>query len=120
RSIQAQGIDPDIAFPVIYPGQDAPAERRSEADLPGALDVPNVAAETDTSDEEAATPSGDTIPEGDEIAGDTPLPVEPFLCEQPEEEDAEFRDCQLEKALEILADNAQYKQALAQAATVER
>ncbi|MEL6111884.1 MAG: S41 family peptidase [Pseudomonadota bacterium] len=128
RSIQAQGIDPDIAFPVIYPGQDAPAPRRSEADLPGALDVPNEAAESETPDEEATVvpdTAGDvvadgSIPEGDEIAGDNGLPVEPFLCEQPEGEDAEFRDCQLERALEILADNAQYKQALAQAATVER
>ena len=36
RSIQAQGISPDIDMPVIYPGQDAdtpPHARRTEADL---------------------------------------------------------------------------------------
>lgn len=122
RSIQAQGIDPDIAFPVIYPGQDEPIKRRSEADLPGALDVPEEVEDITeaTPQEQTSQDSADArdMPTGDEIAGDTVLAVEPFLCE-PEEDDT-IRDCQLEKALEILADNSQYSQALAQAATVER
>ncbi len=129
RSIQAQGVDPDWAFPVIYPGQDENAVRRSEADLPGALDVPEGAAETKEEDvvedaEAAATITEDEAVASLEDASDSEgaeLPeVKPFLCEPKEEESDTIRDCQLEKALEILADTTSYRQALAQAATVER
>jgi carboxyl-terminal processing protease len=89
RSIQAHGIDPDIAMPVIYPGQDEIAERPGEKDLPNALDV------ADEGDEDGAK-------------------VEPFLCSF--EEDGETpKDCQLKRALEILADATTYNQALADA-----
>jgi len=102
RSIQALGIDPDIAMPVIYPGQDEDIKRRAERDLPGALDVKEedavveAAADTDESDDDAAPA------------------VEPFEC--PFEEDGEtVRDCQLERAVEILTDATTYRQLLADA-----
>ena len=124
RSIQAQGVTPDIDFPVIYPGQEEVAQRRSEADLPGALDVPEGAQSAPTPDAEPEVQAevapdaeaGEAVQEGDE--GETLAIVEPFLCE-PVEED-EIRDCQLEKALEFLEDTTEYRQALAQAATIER
>ncbi len=97
RSIQAHGIDPDIAMPVIYPGQEEVAQRPGEKDLPGALDV----SDEDEGEEEVA--------EG----GEGPK-VEPFLCSY--EEDGETpEDCQLNRALEILADATAYNQALADA-----
>jgi len=102
RSIQAQGIEPDIAMPVVYPGQeeDRP-QRRAERDLPGALDVePEVAGEEE---EDGA--------DGEEAAQEGP---EPFQCRF--EEDGETPvDCQLERALEILADATTYRQLLADA-----
>ncbi|WP_428407399.1 S41 family peptidase [Hyphococcus sp.] len=101
RSIQAHGIDPDIAMPVIYPGQDELGERPGEKDLPNALDV----AETD---DEA---------EGEEAVAEGPK-VEPFLCSfeaGTEEGDKIPVDCQLRRALEILADASAYRQALADA-----
>ncbi|MAW79395.1 MAG: peptidase S41 [Parvularcula sp.] len=100
RSIQAHGIDPDIAMPVIYPGQDELAERPGEADLPNALDV----AETDDENEE------------DDAMADN-SDVEPFLCsfEESDEGDEIPVDCQLRRALEILADATFYDQALADA-----
>ena len=101
RSIQAHGIDPDIAMPVIYPGQDELRERPGEKDLPNALDV----AEAD--DEEDAA-EGET-----DVAK-----VEPFLCSfEPggEGDDKIPVDCQLIRALEILADATTYNQALADA-----
>ncbi len=136
RSIQAQGIDPDLPFPVIYPGQDAPAQRRSEADLPGALDVANATVEegaeeaaevaeetpapaTAEANEEAADTDAVAANSEDEAESKEPA-IEPFLCEPKEAEPDTIRDCQLERALEILADNTQYRHALAQAATVER
>ncbi len=95
RSIQAHGIDPDIAMPVIYPGQEEDAERPSEAALPGALDVKK--------DAKADKPA-----------------VEPFKCFF--EKDAagkenlnDAHDCQLDRALEILADTTVYRSALADA-----
>ena len=124
RSIQAQRVTPDIDFPVIYPGQEEVAQRRSEADLPGALDVPEGAQSEPTPDAEPEVQAevapdaeaGEAVQEGEE--GETLAIVEPFLCE-PVEED-EIRDCQLEKALEFLEDTTEYRQALAQAATIER
>jgi len=92
RSIQAHGIDPDILMPVIYPGQEEVAERPSEASLPGALDV-----KEDAADETEKTAA-----------------VEPVKCGY-KEDGTTVRDCQLERALEILADTTVYRSALADA-----
>ena len=102
RSIQAEGIAPDIDMPVIYPGQDAEnrPERPSEADLPNALDV----AAT-----EAAEEPVEDVEENAESDG--PAPIQ---CGY--EEDGEtINDCQLDRALEILADRTTYRQFLADA-----
>ena len=101
RSIQATGIVPDIRMPVIYPGQDAPTERPEESDLPGALEAEG--------QEEAAE---ETTATAEAEEGALP-PVEPFFCERIEEDTP--RDCQLERALEILADTTAYRAALADA-----
>ncbi len=100
RSIQAHGIDPDIAMPVIYPGQEEVADRPSEAALPGALDVDKSKKAATT---EKAAP-----------------PIEPFKCFF--EKDAAGKeipndphDCQLDRALSILADTTVYRAALADA-----
>ncbi len=107
RSIQAQGIAPDIDMPVIYPGQDVDdrPQRPSEADLPNALDVNE--SETETPDEEVA----------DQAANDSEDDgPEPIQCGY--EEDGEtINDCQLDRALEILADRTAYRQYLADAGT---
>jgi len=92
RSIQAEGIEPDILMPVLYPGQDEDAERPTEASLPGALDVKK-SAEKDA--EKAAA-------------------VEPVKCGY-KEDGKTFKDCQLERALSILADTTAYRAALADA-----
>lgn len=113
RSIQAQGIVPDIVMPITRPGQDGPAERRSEADLRGALDVPG--------EEEAPTTAMQILAEGQaeldrkdtEEENATALFVEPVEC--PEEE-----DCQLDRAIEILLDGGRYGQLLADASAIER
>lgn len=106
RSIQALGIEPDIAMPVLYPGQDAEARPRrpAEADLPGALDVdPAIANRLDELEEEAEASKAE--------ADKGPEPVQ---CGY--EEDGEtFKDCQLSRALEILADATAYRQMLADA-----
>lgn len=95
RSIQALGIDPDIAMPVIYPGQEEPFERPAERDLEGALE-----AEENGDEPEAVASS-----EGE----DTAPAIEAVECET-------GVDCQLNRALEILADTTGYRQALAHAA----
>ncbi|WP_411816909.1 S41 family peptidase [Hyphococcus sp. DH-69] len=104
RSIQAMGIDPDIEMPVIYPGQDEVFERPSESDLPGALaaesEVSDATVEELESEQEATTANGPA--------------VEPFMCGYKEDGETP-RDCQLERALEILADATIYSQALADA-----
>jgi len=105
RSIQAQGIEPDIDMPVIYPGQDEDATpaSRSEADLPNALDVSEAEGEPAPAEvEETADATNED---------DGPAPVQ---CGY--EEDGEtINDCQLERALEILADRTAYRQFLADA-----
>ena len=107
RSIQATGIVPDIRMPVIYPGQDELGERRSEADLPNALEAEE---ENAIIDDPAVTATNDE----DDVASEELPPVEPFLCRF--EEDGETPvDCQLERALEILADATQYRSLLADA-----
>ncbi len=100
RSIQAHGIDPDIAMPVTYPGLEEPAgERPSEASLPGALDV----KKDDKTAKGAEKPA-----------------VAPFMCHfkkgadgKPNENDP--HDCQLDRALSMLADTTAYRAALADA-----
>ncbi|MEZ5894302.1 MAG: S41 family peptidase [Parvularculaceae bacterium] len=103
RSIQAMGIDPDIAMPVIYPGQEELGDRLGEKDLPNALTAEGKANAEDIAAMEAKEPK----------AGEKP-PVEPFKCSFKEDGTTPV-DCQLNRALEILADAAVYKQALAQA-----
>jgi carboxyl-terminal processing protease len=99
RSIQAHGIDPDIAMPVNYPGQDENVDRPSEAALPGALDV-------DNGKDAEAKPA-----------------VEPFKCffekdAAGKEIPTDPHDCQLDRALQILADTTAYRSALADASAV--
>ncbi|MEO1252330.1 MAG: S41 family peptidase [Pseudomonadota bacterium] len=109
RSIQALGIEPDLLMPVRYPGQDpaTPPSRRSEADLPGALDVNQIGTvEPETEVEEPAETAADED-------GDAPG-VEPVECGYKEDGET-FRDCQLDRALEILADATAYRQMLADA-----
>jgi carboxyl-terminal processing protease len=102
RSIQAHGIDPDIEMPVKYPGQEEPnGERPSEASLPGALDV-----------------------EKEKDAKKKPT-VEPFLCHFKKGEDGkpnenDPNDCQLDRALSMLADTTAYRAALADASAARR
>ncbi len=110
RSIQALGIEPDIDMPVIYPGQDAEErpERPSEADLPNALDVNEIDPSL-TSRLDEAVPDEDVASDENEDNG--PAPVQ---CGY--EEDGEtINDCQLERAIEILADATSYRQLLADA-----
>ena len=113
RSIQALGIDPDIAMPVIYPGQEEPFARPAEKDLEGALapeieaalDALEAGAEVNVDDadvDDEQTQSAETTSEG-EAPG-----VEAVSCET-------GVDCQLNRALEILADTTGYRQALAHA-----
>ncbi|MEL6363409.1 MAG: S41 family peptidase [Pseudomonadota bacterium] len=94
RSIQATGIEPDIWMPIVRPGSE-PLERRSEADLPNALDVPSdveeLPAETRDLDDPLAGPD-----------------VEPVECPI-------GRDCQLERAIELLRDQQAYTRTLASA-----
>lgn len=136
RSIQAQGIVPDIVMPLTRPGQEEPAESRREADLKGALDVKEGDAEGDAVQEAAdivaekpaenpvekdVTTAQEILLEGqaslkekeqqEEYA--TALFVEPVEC--PIEE-----DCQLNKALDLLTDQGTYTQLLADAGTVKR
>lgn len=92
RSIQSLGIEPDILMPVVFPGQEEPAERPAEKDLPGALAAERAEAE--------------------KASGETPA-VEPVKC--PLKEDGDPEDCQLTRALEFLADTTVYRQALADA-----
>ena len=93
RSIQAEGIDPDILMPVLYPGQDETGERPTEASLPGALDVKKD-KKTDAAKQAQA--------------------VEPVKCGY-KEDGKTFKDCQLDRALSILADTTAYRSALADA-----
>ena len=122
RSIQAVGIVPDIAVPILKPcedttkeaetpgeaeaevkkceDEDVEAKRREEADLPGAL-------KAETKKKPKLDEDGNEIP--DEIS----LLTEPIRCE------AE-KDCQLEKALDIMADNTGFKKFLVDAGEIER
>ncbi|MEO0400075.1 MAG: S41 family peptidase [Pseudomonadota bacterium] len=127
RSIQAQGIMPDVIMPVIYPGQDEPFERRSESDLPGALDVKDEeTSETKETSEANATenaasetpkPQVDAASDDESKEDEKPAlvdGVEPFMCYL-EDEGKKAHDCQLDRAKEILADAVEYNTLLADA-----
>jgi len=103
RSIQAHGIDPDIEMPVTYPGQEEVGDRPTEASLPGALDVKK-AEDTKAADKPA-------------IASFT-CHFEKDAAGKPNERDP--HDCQLDRALSILADTTVYRAALADASASRR
>jgi carboxyl-terminal processing protease len=105
RSIQALGIAPDIDMPVLYPGQEELPETRAERDNPRAL-------------------SAEERRQAEEVA--KAAKVEPVRCgykprdkndedAEDAEETKELDDCQLNRALELLADTTAYRSALAQA-----
>ncbi|WP_306251361.1 S41 family peptidase [Parvularcula sp. IMCC14364] len=98
RSIQALGIMPDIVLEITRPDQEEPLEARSESDLQGAL---------------AAEIRGDADVTTETDENDTSLFVEPILCEEEE-------DCQLQRALDILADGTEFTQYLADASSIQR
>lgn len=104
RSIQAEGIEPDVLMPVKYPGQDDLPDRPAEKDLPRALDVdkPANGAKDKPAAAEAKKPE-----------------VEPMLCEL-KKPDGTPDDCQLRRALEMLADSTAYRRALADAGQARR
>jgi carboxyl-terminal processing protease len=108
RSIQALGIEPDIAMPVIYPDQENVSQRPAEKDLPGAL-----AAEGVPQIEETETEVGAAAADEEKEAE-----IEPFKCSLKEDETPV--DCQLNRALEILADTTAYRRALADASAARQ
>ncbi|NNU16476.1 S41 family peptidase [Parvularcula sp. ZS-1/3] len=120
RSIQAMGIVPDIVMPITRPGQEEPSKRRSEADLDGALDVNEAEEEATTSTSDSSSVQ-EILMEGQEALREkereeenaTALFIEPVEC--PTEE-----DCQLEKALDLLADRSEFGQLLADAGAIQR
>jgi len=127
RSIQALGIEPDILMPVIYPGQDEVAHRPQEKDLPGALAAEGAeerAAEANRAEvlrlkkaaegaEERAEEAAKEESAEKTADAQTEPAVEPVQCGL--KEDGEPIDCQLGRALEILADNAAFRRLLADA-----
>jgi carboxyl-terminal processing protease len=121
RSIQAAGIVPDIVMPIPRPGQDEPAKRRSERDLEGALDVDNDVEVERVAEEEGVASVREILMEGQEALREkereeenaTALFIEPVEC--PEE-----TDCQLERALDLLADESRFGQLLADAGMIRR
>ncbi|MEM6648876.1 MAG: S41 family peptidase [Pseudomonadota bacterium] len=128
RSIQAQGIVPDILMPVTYPGEEERGKPRREADLKGALDVPEEGemeqSEVISSDEEETdipTTAQKILLEGQERLKQkekeedekAALFVEAIECERE-------KDCQLERALDLLVDQKTYAQLLADASLIER
>ncbi len=100
RSIQAVGIVPDIVMPIRRADQEDTPERRSESDLEGAL-AAEVSDSTEVNDD------------GEAEAKDTSLLVEEIICPEGE-------DCQLNRAIELLQNNTQYKDLLADARLIER
>lgn len=113
RSIQALGIVPDIRMPVIYPGQEEVVERPGESDLPNALSAEGAVEDTDDDAEIIAQSGEDAEAENDGLP-----PVEPVKCGR--KEDGDFDDCQLNRALEILADATAYRRALADAGAAQQ
>ncbi|MEM6413774.1 MAG: S41 family peptidase [Pseudomonadota bacterium] len=125
RSIQAQGILPDVIMPVIYPGQDEPFSRGSESDLPGALDVKKDEEAKGKEEAEETAAAAEPAPKDTKSAGDNEAEekeektlvdgVEPFMCYFDEEEAKVAHDCQLDRAKEILSNAAEYRALLADA-----
>jgi len=109
RSIQALGIVPDVRMPVIYPGQDEVVERPGERDLPNAF---SAEGETAVEAEVVADASEEVDAENDGLP-----PVEPIKCGR--KENGDLDDCQLNRALEILADTTVYSRALADAGAAQ-
>ncbi|GGD17349.1 S41 family peptidase [Aquisalinus flavus] len=95
RSIQALGIVPDIAMPIIRPDEEDSPGRRFESDLDGALAAEIRAGHEEDTDE------------------DLSVLVEPIEC-------AEGEDCQLNKALDLLDNNSRFSELLADASQIER
>ncbi|MEM9618550.1 MAG: S41 family peptidase [Pseudomonadota bacterium] len=114
RSIQALGIVPDIRMPVIYPGQDEVVERPGESDLPNALSAEGEGAVEDTVEEAEVIAHSE---EDAEAENDGLPPVEPIKCGR--KENGDLDDCQLNRALEILADTTAYRRALADAGAAQ-
>ncbi len=115
RSIQALGIVPDIRMPVIYPGQDEVVERPGESDLPNALSAEGEGAVEDTVEEAEVIAQSE---EDAEAENDGLPPVEPIKCGR--KENGDLDDCQLNRALEILADTTAYRRALADAGAAQQ
>jgi carboxyl-terminal processing protease len=115
RSIQAEGIVPDIVMPITRPGQEEPVKRRSERDLIGALDVDaEEVAEEPTTVQEILMEGQEALREKErEEENATALFIEPVEC--PLEE-----DCQLNRALDLLEDRGRFGQLLADAGMIER
>ncbi|MEM1379581.1 MAG: S41 family peptidase [Pseudomonadota bacterium] len=116
RSIQAEGIVPDIVMPITRPGQEEPTKRRSERDLEGALDV-----EVEEIEPSEATSVQEILMEGQEALAEkereeenaTALFIEPVECPVGE-------DCQLNRALDLLEDQSEFGQLLADAGAIQR
>lgn len=115
RSIQALGIVPDIRMPVIYPGQDEVVERPGESDLPNALSAEGEGAVENTVEEAEVIAQSE---EDAEAENDGLPPVEPVKCGR--KENGDLDDCQLNRALEILADTTAYRRALADAGAAQQ
>lgn len=115
RSIQALGIVPDIRMPVIYPGQDEVVERPGESDLPNALSAEGEGAVENTVEEAEVIAQSE---EDAEAENDGLPPVEPIKCGR--KENGDLDDCQLNRALEILADTTAYRRALADAGAAQQ
>ncbi|NWG72660.1 MAG: S41 family peptidase [Parvularculaceae bacterium] len=138
RSIQAEGIDPDIEMPILLKDQEEVLTRPGEKDLPRALDVKKdpVKKEAPGSkiDEKAAQPakpeaSAPAAPgasagkpadakTADAATKEGKPKVEPVRCDF--ERFGDDNDCQMKRALEILADQTSYRRALAEAGAVRR
>lgn len=125
RSIQAQGIVPDIVMPITHDKKNVEEGRRREADLKGALDVKKAETpETDKAEPEDSSGSSSAqqiLLDGQRRLKEkerneelkTALFVEPTEC--PIEE-----DCQLNRALDLLQDKGTFTQLLADAKEIER
>lgn len=113
RSIQASGIVPDIVMPITRPGEDAPEERQREADLRGALDAPPKATGPTTAQQILLEGQKTIDAKEAEKENATALFVEPTEC-------AVDKDCQLDRALELLSDRQKFAQLLTDARNVQR
>ncbi|MEQ1930858.1 MAG: S41 family peptidase [Parvularculaceae bacterium] len=136
RSIQAEGIDPDVEMPILLKDQEELATRPAEKDLPRALDVDKKTvvakdapvAKVEPKDAKPLPPAANSTPPpmakpadpkaAETAAKDGKPGVEPVRCDFERFGDPE--DCQMKRALEILADQTAYRRALADAGAVRR